>query len=85
MVGLRLRCGAMETPARVGGALIGGFGAAAAMRPSVAGGMVREALENVTPQQIDAAEELFQPSSRPCLPPSLPANSLRAMLRKSGS
>jgi hypothetical protein len=56
--------GAMETPARVGGALIGGFGAAAAMRPSVAGGMVRETLENVTPQQIDAAEQLFQRAQR---------------------
>jgi hypothetical protein len=51
---------AAETPARIVGALAGGIGSAAAMRSGTAAGMVREAVEGATPQQIDAAEQLFQ-------------------------
>lgn len=52
--------GAMEGPARVAGGLVGGLGSAGAMRSGVAGNMVRDAVGNVTPQQLDATEQLFQ-------------------------
>lgn len=52
--------GPMETPARIAGGLVGGLGSAAAMRSGVAPNMIRNAVDGVTPQQIDAAEQLFQ-------------------------
>jgi len=52
--------GALETPARIAGGLAGGIGAAAAMRGGTGGNMVRQAIDGATPQQIDAAEQLFQ-------------------------
>lgn len=52
--------GPLETPARVVGGLAGGIGSAVAMRGGTAGKMVRDALDGATPQQLDAAEQLFQ-------------------------
>jgi hypothetical protein len=52
--------GPMETPARVAGALAGGVGSAVAMRGGTAGNMVRAAVDGATPQQLEAAEQLFQ-------------------------
>jgi hypothetical protein len=52
--------GAMETPARVVGGLAGGFAGAGALRGATAGNMVREAVDGITPQQLDAAEQIFQ-------------------------
>lgn len=51
---------AMETPARIAGAVAGGIGSAIAMRPSASGKMIRGAVDGVTPQQLDEAEALFQ-------------------------
>jgi len=51
---------ALEGPARVAGGLVGGLGSAAAMRSGVAGNMIRNAVDGATPQQIEAAEQLFQ-------------------------
>lgn len=51
---------AMETPARFAGGLAGGLGSAGALRNGVAPNMIRNAVDGVTPQQIDAAEQLFQ-------------------------
>lgn len=52
--------GTMEGPACVAGGLLGGLGSAGAMRSGVAGNIVRDAVGDVTPQQLDAAEQLFQ-------------------------
>jgi hypothetical protein len=52
--------GAMETPARIVGGLAGGFAGAGALRGATADNMVREAVDGITPQQLDAAEQLFQ-------------------------
>lgn len=49
----------METPARIAGGLAGGIGSMMAMRTAPAGNMVRNAVEGATPQQLDAAEQLF--------------------------
>jgi len=51
--------GAMETPARIVGALGGGIGGALAMRGTTAGNMIRRDLGDITPQQLDDAEQLF--------------------------
>jgi hypothetical protein len=51
---------AAETPARIAGAVAGGIGGALATRGGTAGNMIRGAVEGATPQQLDAAEQLFQ-------------------------
>ena len=51
--------GAMETPARIVGGLAGGVGSAMAMRNGSAVNMARSAMEGVSPQQREAAEQLF--------------------------
>lgn len=51
---------AAETPARIAGALAGGVGGALATRGGTAGSMIRSAVDGATPQQLDAAEQLFQ-------------------------
>lgn len=51
---------AMETPARIAGGLAAGFGSAAALRNGTAAGILGKNIGDVTPQQIDAAEQLFQ-------------------------
>jgi len=50
---------AMETPARIGGALAGGIGSAIAMRSTPAGNMIRQSVDGVTQQQLDQAAALF--------------------------
>lgn len=50
----------LETPARIVGGLAGGIGGAAALRSAPSGNAIRGAVEGATPQQIDAAEQLFQ-------------------------
>lgn len=52
--------GAMEGPARIAGGLIGGLGSAGALRNGTAAGILGKNAGEVTPQQIDAAEQLFQ-------------------------
>lgn len=55
---------AAETPARIAGALAGGIGGALATRGRTAGSMIRGAVDGATPQQLDAAEQLFQQAQR---------------------
>mgnify|MGYP000956111142 CR=1 FL=1 len=52
--------GPMEGPARLVGGLAGGLASAGALRNSTAVGIVGKNIGDVTPQQIDAAEQLFQ-------------------------
>ncbi|MVT52527.1 hypothetical protein GPL17_18770 [Bradyrhizobium yuanmingense] len=52
--------GPLETPARIAGGFMGGVGSALASRSGSAVNMVRDAVGNITPQQLDAAEQLFQ-------------------------
>ena len=52
--------GAMEGPARIAGGLVGGLASAGALRNGTAAGILGKNLGDVTPQQIDAAEQLFQ-------------------------
>lgn len=52
--------GPMEGPARVVGGLAGGFASAGALRNGTAAGILGKNIGDVTPQQIDAAEQLFQ-------------------------
>jgi|GEM_PF-2434776 len=52
--------GAMEGPARVVGGLVGGLASAGALRSGTASGILGKNIGDVMPQQIDAAEQLFQ-------------------------
>lgn len=52
--------GAMEGPARIAGGLVGGLASAGALRNGTAAGILGKNIGDVTPQQIDAAEQLFQ-------------------------
>lgn len=52
--------GSLETPARIGGALVGAGGAALATRPATSARAIREQLPpGVTPQMVDQAEALI--------------------------
>jgi len=50
----------MEGPARVVGGLVGGLASAGALRSGTASGILGKNIGDVMPQQIDAAEQLFQ-------------------------
>ncbi len=50
----------METPARIVGRLAAGVGGALATRGSTAGNMIRGSVDGLTPQQLDAAEQMLQ-------------------------
>lgn len=52
--------GAMEGPARVVGGLVGGLASAGALRNGTAAEILGKNIGDVTPQQLDAAEQLFQ-------------------------
>lgn len=58
--GLLFKGSPAETPARIVGGLAGGLASAGALRNGTAAGILGKNLGDVTPQQIDAAEQLFQ-------------------------